>query len=159
MAEDKKARPRGGGGHRITMKDQRRRVEQVEICLAEGWTIPEINIALSTAWGVSRKSVSRYLSKARNNLATALGETRESHRARSLHFYRQVLQNPSAKVNQKLDAQKQIDRLLGLTQPIMIAPATPEGKSLLEAARELTEEQAWALASLRYALGERNGRG
>ena len=159
MAEDKKSRPRGGGGHRITAIELRKRVEQCEICLSQGWLIPEVMSNLAIAWNVSERSVERYLSQAKKNLNDAVVETRQEQRARALHFYRQVIQNPSAKINQKLDAQKQIDRLLGLTQPIMVAPATPEGKSLLEAARELTEEQAWALASLRYALGERNGRG
>lgn len=153
MAEDKKTRPRGGGGHRITATELRKRVAQCEICLSQGWLIPEVMSNMAIAWGVSERSVERYLSQAQRNLDVAVAETRQEQRARSLHFYRQVLKNTKATISQKLSAQKQIDRLLGLTQPIMVAPATPEGKSLLEAARELTEEQAIALASLRHAVG------
>jgi len=157
MANEKKSRSKGGGGHRVTIAEQNRRVEQLEICLAQGWHKGEIKRHFKTLWSISGFSVERYLSRARENLCKALGETREDHRARSLHLYRSVLSDSKASIRDKLSAQKNIDRLLGLPQPILVAQTTPEGKSLLEAARELTEEQAVALASLRFNLGGDNG--
>lgn len=150
MAKAKKPR---GGGHRITAKELESRIEQLEVCLGAGWNKGEIKRVYMALWKVSRASIENYLSRARGNLLSNLGETRDEHRSRALRFYQSVLADETESTRNKLTAQKNIDRLLGLPQPILVAPTTPEGKSLLEAARELTEEQAIALASLRHAVG------
>jgi hypothetical protein len=96
MEKHNKARKLGGGGHRITLEEQNRRIEQLEICLAQGWHNGEIKRTYTALWNISRYSVERYLRRARENLRNTLGETRDEHRARSLHLYRSFLQNPKA---------------------------------------------------------------
>lgn len=153
MVMAKNSRKSGGGGHRVTVAEQESRIEQIELCLGRGWNPGEIKRFYTTHWKVSRASVERYLSRARENLLSNLETTRDEHRSRSLLFYQSVLADDTESTRNKLTAQKNIDRLLGLPQPILVAQTTPEGKSLLEAARDLTEEQAIALASLRHAVG------
>lgn len=154
MAKDK-SRPRGGGGHRITNAEAQKRVEQMEVCLANGWRDGEIKRVFTKAWDCSGRQVLRYVSRARDNLTAALGESRTTHRARSLAHYQSVLSDPKATRKEKMHAQLRIDKLLGLEAPTMIAPVTPGGKSLFRvAAGKMTKEQLEAVAAMRGMADE-----
>ncbi len=76
---------------------------------------------------ISTGIVERLLTLARESLVEATALTRKEHRAVALDFYKSILRNPDANLRDKLNAQKRIDKLLGLEIHDVPPPWQPKG--------------------------------
>lgn len=100
--------------------------------LSLGWRKSEIKRLIRTAVGIwnpvpSTRSIERYLARARENLLGQLGKSREEHRAEAVAFLQQAISDRNASWKDRLSARDQLTRLLGLNEPMKIAPTTPDG--------------------------------
>lgn len=95
--------------------------ERITICadmLARGFRKSAIKVRMAAFYGVSARSVERYVSRARELLIEELQEgDRESHRARSLDQYRQLLREEGVPAAIRLKSQERIDKIMGLEAP------------------------------------------
>ncbi|MFM8213833.1 MAG: hypothetical protein ACKN82_04235 [Pirellula sp.] len=105
-----------------TQEDQlEERIELTYRLLSDGMRKSDIKRALRDAYGVCARTAENYLARARELQLLDLREERDVHRGASLAFYRRILTDPTAKISDKLHAQKRIDDLLGLAVPFRIA--------------------------------------
>jgi len=93
-------------------------------------TKSEIKRVMRDRYGADRATVERYLSTAREHLLIEIGETRDWMRAQSLAVYSAVIRDSEASHRDKIRAQAQIDKLLGLAAPIKIAQTDIQGRDL-----------------------------
>ncbi len=105
-----------------TQEDQlEERIELTYRLLSDGMRKSDIKRALRDTYGVCARTAENYLARARELQLLDLREERDVHRGASLAFYRRILTDPTAKISDKLHAQKRIDDLLGLAVPFRIA--------------------------------------
>lgn len=92
---------------------------------------------------VSHVTIERYISRAREILRDDILATTEEHLAESIAYYRGVLADPKARVDQRLAARARMDRLLGLehlaTQRVQVQVSGPDGQPV-QVAHELPAE-------------------
>jgi len=105
-----------------TQEDQlEERIELTYRLLSDGMRKSDIKRALRDAYGVCARTAENYLARARELQLLDLREERDVHRGASLAFYRRILTDPTAKITDKILAQKRIDDLLGLAVPFRVA--------------------------------------
>ena len=107
-------------------------VRLIKKMIGRGSFISEIKTAIAEEFQLSRRSVERYLTRARREMLDEVEQNLEHHRADSLFFYRSVIDSPKSTERDRLRARERIDRLLGLD-----TKATPRKKAWL---RKLTPE-------------------
>lgn len=113
---------RGRGNPGRTEEDELEdRVELTYRLLSDGMRKSEIKQALKATYGVCARTAENYLSRARIIQLEELREERDIHRGSALAFYKRILSDSSAKISDKLTAQKRIDDLLGLAVPFRVA--------------------------------------
>jgi len=121
--------PKGNPGQ--TPSDElESRVEVTETLLARGMRKSDIKRYLRTEYGVTARTCENYLSRAKDRIMLKLREDRESHRSMSLALYRSVLSDANASLADRLRAQRDIDRLLGLNAPLKVAATDTHGRDL-----------------------------
>jgi hypothetical protein len=97
------------------------RVDECMIMMASGKTRSEIKRIMSERHDIARDTVARYyMPKARKQLVETAGVDRDELRAGSLAFYRSVIASDTASTIEKLRAQRQLDRLMGLPVPVRV---------------------------------------
>lgn len=97
------------------------RIELTYRLLSDGLRKSDIKQALKDSYGVCARTAEAYLSRARELQLIELREERDIHRAGALALYRRMLADPTATIKDKLLAQQQIDKLLGLAVPMRVA--------------------------------------
>lgn len=97
------------------------RVELTYRLLSDGLRKSDIKQALKDSYGVCARTAENYLARARELQLLELREERDVHRGGALAFYRRIIADPTASIREKLLAQQQIDKLLGLAVPIRVA--------------------------------------
>ena len=80
----------------------------------------EIKQAVSQKFHLSRRSVERYMKRARREMVENLNIPVKEHRAEALYFYRSVVSDPNSSQRERLRARERIDKLLGLDIPAKI---------------------------------------
>ncbi|QDT94479.1 hypothetical protein [Gimesia algae] len=118
------------------VRTSRQRSEQIvrliKKMIGRGSYLSEIKTAIAEEFNLSRRSVERYITRARREMLKEVEQGLEQHRADSLYFYRSVIDSPKSTERDRLRARERIDRLLGLD-----TKATPRKKAWL---RKLTPE-------------------
>lgn len=93
------------------------RIHLVHKLLCAGRFAEEIKLIVSQKYGISPRTVDRYLRRARDMLLADLDRDPAEHRGESLAFYRKVAADPREKARDRLIARKRVDMLLGLDAP------------------------------------------
>ncbi|WP_417390336.1 hypothetical protein [Gimesia sp.] len=118
------------------VRTSRQRSEQIvrliKKMIGRGSLVTEIKTAIAGEFQLSRRSVERYITRARSEMLNEVEQSLEHHRADSFYFYRSVIDSPKATERDRLRARERIDRLLGLD-----TKAVPRKKAWL---RKLTPE-------------------
>ena len=100
---------------RPTEVERQERIEAVYSLLARGQRPAQITSAIAEKYGCTRGTVrTRYLPRAREMMAQELAATKSELRARSMAFYRSVLEDNSTSTRDKIHSQMRIDKLAGL---------------------------------------------
>jgi hypothetical protein len=98
------------------------RIRDVAEWVLRGYLVVDMVNLTMRKWDVKRATADRYIRSARKMILAELGLTRKEHQARTLAWYLSVIQDPGHEIQVKLQAQKEITRLLGLAdrQPIVV---------------------------------------
>lgn len=118
-------------GKKPTREELRERISLcVEMLSVKGWKKWQIKKAFREKYGSSARSVERYLAKARAILRSEYGKEDVDHSSESYAFYRGVIQSQTSTVREKLKAQENIDKLLGLRKPLKVANTDAAGNTI-----------------------------
>lgn len=143
-----------------TREEMRERVALcIEMLSVRGWKKWQIKKAFREKYGSSARSVERYLSRARAILRSEVGKEDTDHLSESYAFYRSVIQSTNATIRDKIKAQENIDRLLGIRKPIKVAQTDKDGNDVISD-NELEERKKRLAAAIerikeREAIGRR----
>ena len=110
-----------------TAAEKRERIDGVILRMRQGQTVGQIRQWLKGEFQVTTRTCDRYLSRARREIAEAIGRTETDLRTESMAFYEGVRADPTATVWQKLKAQEQLDSLMGLAKPRKVAMTDATG--------------------------------
>ncbi|WP_339732503.1 hypothetical protein [uncultured Gimesia sp.] len=99
--------------------DQRKLVLRlIRKMLGMGKYTSDIKQAVAQEFHLSRRSVERYIKRARKEMVERTGISVEYHRSDAFHFYRSMINDPKAHPREKLRARERMDKLLGLDMPV-----------------------------------------
>jgi hypothetical protein len=108
---------------------------------------------------VSRRSIDRYLARARDQLLESIDVPPEELRSQLVALVHQTLTDPAATVRNRQRGCKLLADLLGLKAPLMIAQTDSAGNDLYrEALKDLSREELKVLATAHERM-ERMARG
>jgi hypothetical protein len=145
-----------------TPKDElERRVDLVANLLAGRMRKGAIKRLLAVKYAVSARTVERYLRAARRLLIRESGRSKDEHRAYGVRFLEGIIADSGASIRDKLSAQSELSRMLGLYSPQRIAhggdsEAPPiKTKDETDWAKELSVEELKQLRELRLRVDAR----
>lgn len=96
-------------------KDQRMQlIDVIKKLMSVGTYTYDIKIVISKKYGLSQRSVERYITRARKEMVDYFKKPVEQFRAESYCFYRSVLKDPRSTQGERLRARERLDKLLGL---------------------------------------------
>ena len=101
----------------LSKEDRERVVRLVKKMLGMGKYSSDIKQAVAQEFKLSRRSVERYLKRARQEMVYRMQIEPDVHRAEAYYFYRSVINNPEAHPREQLRARERMDKLLGLDIP------------------------------------------
>ena len=116
----------------LTQDQQTTVVRLIKKMITRGKYMSEIKSAIAAEYHLSRRSVERYMTRARREMREFVEQDVEFHRAESFYFYRSVLENSESTPHECLRARERIDKILGVEIPY---------KFHLKKRRELTVQQ------------------
>lgn len=90
----------------------------VKKMLAIGKYPSEIKTEVAARFHLSRKSVGRYMTRARQELDESIEEDTEQIRAEAYYFYRSIIANEENSTRERLRARIRIDKLLRLDKQV-----------------------------------------
>lgn len=99
--------------------------------LGKGAYDGEVKTVVAARYGISRRTVERYLRRAREEMRAEIGRDKPDLQAESLEVYRSILMDEDAKPIEKIKARERMDKLLGLEAPVKVASTDKEGNDLL----------------------------
>lgn len=112
----------------------------------------DIKRSVATKYGISTRSVERYLRRAREQMVAETGQPKDVLRAESVEFYRTVCQTqpvrgpdgepPLVTTRDRLLARERIDRVLGLEAPQKLEHSGRDGGPLTFAAIMASAERS-----------------
>ncbi|MCA9014062.1 MAG: hypothetical protein KDA74_25515 [Planctomycetaceae bacterium] len=102
----------------LSEEDRERVVRLIKKMLGMGKYSSDIKQAVAQEFQLSRRSVERYLKRARQEMVARMGVSLECHRAEAFYFYRSVINNQNAHPREQLRARERLDKLLGLEIPV-----------------------------------------
>jgi hypothetical protein len=125
---DQKDHP-GPAGNKPTREEYQRRVEFAEYLLFRRLPIEQVKARLKGMFQVSYRTAERLLAAARRRLLARSGKTKQQHLQEALDFWESIVTGPDAQLGQRMDAQRELSKLLGLNAPLRHAhggdPAAP----------------------------------
>ncbi len=102
--------------HRMSLTEEQKvqAIRLIQRMLAMGSYPSDIKTAIAGKYHLSRRSVERYMTRARHEMDECMDEDILQHRAESHQFYRDIIANEKRSVTERLHARKRLDKLLGL---------------------------------------------
>ena len=109
--------------------DTEARVEQVRDLIAQGKRNGEIKRTCSQLWGIQPRSVEEYITKARERIREDMGMPRRDLQYEMVSKLETIANDPKVAPLSRLRAFQEINKILGLYQPlgISITPAEASG--------------------------------
>lgn len=104
----------------LSEEDREQVVRLVKKMLGMGKYSSDIKQAIAQEFQLSRRSVERYLKRARKEMLKCTEVAVEKHRSDAFHFYRSMINNPKAHPREQLRARERMDKLLGLDIPARV---------------------------------------
>ena len=98
----------------LTEEQKLQALRLVKKMLAMGSYPSDIKTAIAGKYHLSRRSVERYMTRARREMDEHMEEDILQHRAEAYYFYRNITANEKLPVRERLHARERIDKLFGL---------------------------------------------
>ena len=138
MAKSKSKKKSKSGFHpnlplrKPTVEEKEARIDYFMDLLAESPNLSEHKLRSIAwrKWKVVPSTSDRYASEAKEKLRTALNMSRVEIRAEAVNFYRSIISNPMQKTSDRLKAQENLCRLLGVEAPTKVEVSGPGGVPL-----------------------------
>jgi len=89
----------------------------VKKMLAMGNYPSQIKTAIAAKYHLSRRSVERYMTRARREMEEFMDEDTRQHRADSYYFYLGIIENVESTQSERFRARVRLDKLLGIEIP------------------------------------------
>lgn len=105
------------------------RIELTYRLLSDRMRKSDIKAALKAEYGVCARTAENYLSRAREIQLQEYREEREVHAGGALAFYSRIAGDQTNTVAQRINAQREIDKLLGLAVPARLSVTMSGGSS------------------------------
>lgn len=96
------------------------RIQTIADLLACGLLESKVIRQCADKWGLSTKTVRRYIGRARAMLRSQMDKNIKDHLAESYRFVQRIKNDPLSSPRVKLLAQERLDKLLGLERPQII---------------------------------------
>ena len=90
------------------------RVASAMEMLLEGKSDGQVKRAVAERFGLSPRTVERYLRRAREKMVESTGKPADALRAEALAVYQTIIDDPEAENRDRIKARERIDKLLGL---------------------------------------------
>jgi len=97
----------------LSNQQKQQLVDQIKKMLGTGRFASEIRQEIAEEYGLSNRSVGRYLKRARREMIERIQAPVKVFRIESYYFYRSILNNPESTPQERLLARKRIDKLFG----------------------------------------------
>ncbi|QDT42222.1 hypothetical protein Pan241w_23030 [Gimesia alba] len=118
-------------------------VALIQKMISHGHFTCDIKTAIAEKFTISRRSVERYITRARREMQQEVENYLERHRAESFFFYRSIADSPHSADRDRLRARERIDKLLSLDTQ---APSENDPADFkLEDLKKMTDEEFDAL--------------
>lgn len=101
----------------ISKEQQIQLVRLIKKMLGMAKYTSEIKKAVQQKYGLSTRSVQRYITRARREMVKHTKSSIEDHVAEAYYFYRGILTDENSTQRDRLRARERIDKLLGLDSP------------------------------------------
>jgi len=132
-----------------------RRVETIQHWLQRRlWSPGELRKAVREKWHLDPDEATSLISQARKQLQLAIVRKKDELRCESFQFYRSVVMNDEVPWSDRILAQKQIDKLLGLEAPTTIDVSVTAQTRLDEVPIEVRKRLLEELRRMRDAQSE-----
>lgn len=119
----------GNPGRRCTKIELQNRIIFVANLLSEKRMHKgEVKRNVKRFFGVGGRMAESYISRARQYLIDRTNKPKEAHIADAFGLYEAIIRDSGATHSLKMQAQGEINSLLGLAAPTKIAPTTPDGE-------------------------------
>lgn len=105
---------------KISKEQQIQLVRLIKKLLGMGNYSSEIKQVVVQEYGLSTRSVERYITRARREMVQRTNVSFAEHRAEAYYCYRGILNNPNVTLREQLRARERIDKLFGLDSPAHI---------------------------------------
>lgn len=151
----------GGPGRKSTRAEVDRLVANVAEMLGRRWHMWQIKKYLREKHNIGYRQAQEYVSRARSYLIEQV--VKDDPRdliAAGVEVYQSVLRDPAASRGERMQAQRELNIMLGLNMPIKIAPTDPTGEheygaAQIEAAiKEMSDAELEHLAAASARLRE-----
>ena len=101
----------------LSKEEQTVVVRLIQKMLGLGKYASEIKTAIAARYGLSRRSATRYLQRARREMQEFVDRDDHRHRTDSFYFYLSVIENPDSTQRERLRARERIDKVMGIELP------------------------------------------
>lgn len=107
--------PTGKTGTKPTNKELAERIDFTwQLYMEQGQTKGQVKAALKDKYGVCARTCENYLAEVRDRHHKQQNTSVEEQRSTALMNYERILEDPTAKHSDRIQAQTRIDKLLGL---------------------------------------------
>jgi hypothetical protein len=123
------AKRRGPISPRATKAEVEERVDFMAFLLARRLPFSAIKRQFRKKFGegLAARTIASYVARAREAIIAETGKPKAQYAMESLAFWESIVSGPDATLRERMDAQREIDSLLGLHAPMKIAPTEPDG--------------------------------
>jgi hypothetical protein len=144
---------------RCTAQDHERREARCYDLLHKGLRDSEIVRLCSEEWSLASGTVKKYIARARAKLRELIAGGKTELQSDAYAFYKGIVEDEKARASDRLRAQENIDRLLGLSAPQKVAMTDPTGEKEatlpLDQIRQLSDDAVDKLAAAFDVLTEK----
>ena len=139
----------GSPGKKATQAEVGIRIATVAKLIARRLSTNRVRGFIIAEFNLSRRMANTYIARARQYLIAQSKKSCDSFVSEAVGFYEEILRDPNSKLADRMEAQAALRQMLGLDQPMKIAPTTPDGESPYVPAVFLTNLPIEQLAALR----------
>lgn len=104
----------------LTEEQKTQALSLIKKMLTMGRYPSQIKTAIAAKYHLSRRSVERYMTRARREMNECMDEDTSQHRADSYYFYLGIIENVESTPSERFRARVRLDKLLGIEIPSRI---------------------------------------
>lgn len=109
----------------------------------ERWFIATIKSAFAKQFGTTPRAAERFITEAYREIRETSEKPSEQHKADSVQFWTRIIQDPKSSKRERMQAQTNLDRVVGNYAPVKVAGTNTSGEDLppLQLPRKLSRDE------------------